>query len=92
MRDIMALIHHGFATYGYRQGTRECIAYARGARHADETPLVGSTETTGDAREEFEAHLRSQGFSPTRNGDGYNGNNGHDWLTWKAARLAGSRQ
>ncbi len=39
MRDYNKTITHGFKTFGYRQGTKECVAFHKGIEYADANPL-----------------------------------------------------
>jgi hypothetical protein len=42
--DVNRLIADGFARHGYRQGTKECIAFFRGAGYALERIAAGAKE------------------------------------------------
>jgi len=48
--DVRKGIEYGFANYGYRQGTKECIAFNRGAQWLSSLATTPSTAPSGDVR------------------------------------------
>jgi len=58
--DVRKGIEYGFANYGYRQGTKECIAFNRGAQWLSSLATTPPTAPSGDVRKVLDVDALAQ--------------------------------